>query len=277
MIQSQKLKAFMGLKWDPFLPEVPVHAMHIDESVSQFNWKVEQLVLDGGFALVSGDPGTGKSVVLRQLSSSLSQIPELCVRVLTRPQNRLRDFYREMSSLFGVAIQVSNRYGGFQRLREQWVSQIHNCMFRPVLLIDESQEVPDEVLNEIRLLGSADLDARCILAVVFAGDKRFLANIKQPSLLPLESRIRTRIHLDARSPESMRSILTQAITEAGNAELLTPGVIRALAEQSMGNPRCMMTMAHELLSHAVMREQRQIDENMFFEVFRLGAKKKKGG
>ncbi len=120
-------------------------------------------------------------------------------------------------------------------------------MFRPVLLVDESQEVPVEVLNEIRLLSSADLDARCILAVVFAGDNRFLANIKHPSLLPLESRIRTRLHLDARSPEAMRSILTQAITEAGNAELLTPGVIRALAEQAMGNPRCMMTMAHELL------------------------------
>ncbi len=41
--------------------------MHIDEGVSQFNWKIEQLMLDGGFALVSGDPGTGKSVVLRHL------------------------------------------------------------------------------------------------------------------------------------------------------------------------------------------------------------------
>lgn len=277
MIQPQKLKAFMGLKWDPFLPDVPVHALHTDDLVSQFTWKVEQLVLDGGFALISGDPGTGKSVVLRQLSTSLAQVPELCVRALTRPQNRLRDFYREMGNIFGVEIQPSNRYGGFNRLREQWVSQIHNCMFRPVLLVDESQEVPEEVLNEIRLLGSADLDARCILAVVFAGDKRFLSQLKQPSLLPLESRIRTRLHLDARSPDSMRAILTRAITEAGNPELLTQGVIRALAEQSLGNPRAMMTMAHELLSHAVMREQQQVDENLFFEVFRAGSRKKKGG
>ena len=275
MIPAHQLKAYLSLKWNPFLPDVPSSSFHLDEPVSLFCWRAEQLVLDGGYGLITGEPGSGKSVALRQLQNHLSSMPELCVRILTRPQSRLRDFYREIAALFGVEIQSSNRFGGFQKLRDQWLAQIHTSLFRPVLLIDEAQEVPEEVLSEIRILGSCDLDARCILAVVFAGDRRFLKNLQSPGLLPLESRLRMRLHLDARSPEILRALLTKSLSEAGNAELMTPGVTKALAEQCLGNPRAMMTAANELLSHAVFREQQQIDENLYFEVFRGTQKRKK--
>lgn len=272
-----KIHALYGLKWNPFSSAVPSEAFVTDEPTKRFFWRVEQVILEGGFALVTGDVGTGKSVTLRLLSEHLKNLPELTVRIITRPQSGLRDFYRELSELFEVPISQSNRFGSFSNLRSQWKSHIKASLFRPVLLIDEAQEANSEVLNELRLLSSVDLDSKNILAVVLAGDNRFPEKLRQTPLLPLESRIFVRYHLDKRPQNELIQILTEMIKQAGSPELMTPMLIKSLAEHAMGNLRTMMMMATELLSIASEKEIRQLDENLFFEVYRNATNKKRAG
>jgi general secretion pathway protein A len=72
---NKKLLALYGLKWNPFSPELPIEALHTAPKVESFCWRVEQgLIREGGFALITGDPGTGKSVVLRMLAERLGQV-----------------------------------------------------------------------------------------------------------------------------------------------------------------------------------------------------------
>lgn len=271
----KQLQTYYGLKWNPFLAEAPTEALVRDDSTKRLCWRVEHVVMDGGFAMITGEPGSGKSIALRQLQAHLSDIPELKVRVLARPQSHIRDFYREMGDIFGVDLKLGNRFGSFTTLRAQWLSHIKSSLLRPVLLIDEAQETPDEVLSELRLLSSVDLDSKTILAVVLAGDSRLPGKLRSAALLPLESRIRVRHHLDKRPPEEMAQILTEILTAAGAETLLTPGLIRTLAEHAMGNLRAMMMLGHELLSAGAQRQTRQLDEDLFFEVFRDALKKKR--
>jgi general secretion pathway protein A len=277
MNNMRKLHSLYGLKWNPFLSEVPMEAFIKDDSTKRFCWRVEQVVMDGGFAMVTGDPGTGKSITLRHLYAHLSEITELNVRVMTRPQSGIRDFYREISELFEVPVKQNNRFGSFANLRAYWKSHIKTSMFSPVLLIDEAQEAQDEVLNELRLLSSIDLDSRNILAVILSGDNRLPEKLRQTNLLPLESRIRIRHHLDKRPQAELIQILSESIKQAGSPNLMTSHLIQSLAEHSMGNIRAMMLMANELLATAAESEQRQLDENLFFEVFRGVSKKKRSG
>lgn len=275
MINTQKLHALYGLKWNPFLAEVPATALIKGETATRFCWRIEQVVMDGGFALISGEPGSGKSVLLRQLQAHLSEIPELAVRVISRPQSGISDFYRELSDIYDIPLKRNNRWGSFNSLRIQWLSHIKASMFRPVLLLDEAQEAHEDVLSELRLLSSVDLDSKSIVAVVLAGDNRLSEKLRQTALLPLESRVRIRLHLDKRPQSELAQILTEVLIRAGNSELMTPLLIQTAAEHSMGNLRALMMMCNELLTHAAERSEKKLDETLFFEVFNSAVKKKR--
>ncbi len=162
----------MGMKYNPFSPDVPVDALWVSPRTEHFCWRVQNQVCEGGFALVSGEVGTGKSVTLRVLAERLGALREVTVGTLTHPRGRVPDFYREFGELFGVVITASNRWGGFKALREKWRAHIDTTLTRPVLLIDEAQEMYPEVLSELRVMTSTCFDSRAILTVVLAGDAR---------------------------------------------------------------------------------------------------------
>ena len=261
------LRQALGLKWNPFSPDVPVEALWRSPELETFCWRLERLVRDGGFALVTGEPGTGKSVALRQLAHSLDQLPDVTVGVLTRPQSALADFYRELGHLFGVPLAPHNRWAGFKTLRETWAAQIEASRNRPVLLIDEAQEVPAPVLAELRILASTDFDSRAILTVVLVGDGRLVQEFRREALLPIASRIRVRLNLDYLTPKELLDWLRQATDQAGNPHLMTPELMTTLAEHAAGNLRVLSIMASDLLALAARRDLRQLDQKLYLDTY----------
>ena len=64
----KNLKALYGLKWNPFCQDLPLEALRATPNIEDFCWRIEHgLAHDGGFAMITGAPGAGKSVVLRLL------------------------------------------------------------------------------------------------------------------------------------------------------------------------------------------------------------------
>jgi len=266
-MNTKKLLSLWGLKWNPFSTELPSEGLLVTAPLDHFAWRVEQLVQEGGFALISGESGTGKSVALRIVAQRLSTLRDVMVGVLERPQSKSSDFYRELGDIFSVKLSPSNRWGGFRALRERWKAHVTSSGIKPVLLIDEAQEMAPQVLGELRILSSADFDATSLLTVVLAGDGRLLDLLRQEALVPLGTRIRTRLHAEAASREELLELLDHALSTAGNPTLLTPELKHTLVDHCAGNYRVLMTMGAELLAYGMAHEVQQLDEKSYLEVF----------
>lgn len=265
-MSTTAINRHFGLKWNPFAKDVPDEGLVTLPQVNYFVRRVEQLVDDGGFAMVSGDPGVGKSVAMRLLYRGLKQRRDVTVARIDRPQSSVADFYRELGDAFAVSVGASNRWGGFRTLRERWRSAIETKLLRPVLLVDEAQEIPEVVMSEIRILTSDDFDSRSLLTVVFAGDSRLPANLGTPALQPLESRLRVRLVLQALPTPSLVEALSAVCREAGNPNLVTPGLMQVLADHAHGNFRALMNIANELLLEAYEKTAERLDEKLYMEV-----------
>ncbi len=277
-MSQKKLLALYGLKWNPFLPDIPAESLWQPPSLKDFVFRLENLVMDGGFALITGEPGLGKSKLLQLISNKLSQIEDVKVGVMERPQGSLADFYRELGSLFDVNLTPSNRYGGFKALRERWNEHIKRTLFRPVLLIDEAQEMASVCMNELRLLSSAHFDSRCLLTTLICGDTRLPGRFRQSDLVSLGSRIRVRNVVEPYHRHETMDYLEHSLKEAGANHLMSTTLKETLVEHAGGNLRMLNNMAAELLAKAAQEELTQMDEKLFLSTFtqkKTSAKRKK--
>jgi type II secretory pathway predicted ATPase ExeA len=265
---NQKLLSLYGLKYNPFTPDVPISALHIYPKLENFCWRIENnLIKDGGFALITGDPDTGKSVTLRLLSEKLSHIRDVQVGILTHASARLSDFYRELGDIFGITLFAHNRWHGFKSLREKWKNHVQTTMMHPVLFIDEAQEMPVVVLNELRLLTSSLFDSQLLLSVILSGDQRLNEKLRCEDLIPLGSRIRVRFNTEYADSVQLMQSLQHLLECAGNLNLMTHELMQTLCDHAMGNYRALCTMSGELLATAAQQERTQLDEKLYLECF----------
>ena len=266
-MNNTDIRSQYGLKYNPFLPDVPPESLFTIPGTEQFVLRVQAMASQGGFAMITGDPGLGKSKTLQSIAHRLEQIPDLTVGVMQRPQSALGDFYRELGELFNVGLSPANRYGGFKALRTRWKNHCQSTLLRPVLLIDEAQQVSTDCLTELRLLQSHHFDSQNLLFTILCGDNRLPERFRTTELLPLGSRIGPRLVLSPLSPEQLRDYLDFALEQAGHPQLMSPELIRTLSAHAANNLRVINQMAAEMLSAAVERNLPRIDESLFFELF----------
>jgi general secretion pathway protein A len=264
---KSNLQSHYGLKFNPFRPDIPVEALYTSPTLDAFLRRVELSIADGGYVMITGDPGSGKSAALRLLSKRLGSLRDVVVGTIEHPQSRTMDFYRELGDLFGVPLQAHNRWGGFKALRARWSEHIATTLSRPVLIVDEAQEALMQVFTELRVMASKDFDSKQLLCIVLAGDGRLVERLRSPDLLPIGSRIRRRLVLEYASRDELLACLDHVLETAGSPSLMTTELKATLADHAAGNYRVLMNLADELLTVALDRDLPRLDEKLYLEVF----------
>ncbi len=267
MTSDKKLLAVYGLKYNPFQPDIPVEDLWSPAGVEVFCSRVAMLSSAGGFAMIEGETGLGKTKLLQLLDHNLNHRGEAVVGIMERPQSSMSDFYRELGELFDVNLTPANRYGGFKALRSRWRAHMSSTLMRPILLVDEAQEAKTTCLNELRLLSSARFDSECLLTTVLCGDSRLSERFRERELWPLGSRIRTRRLLEPLSADELRDYLQHVLAYAGAPQLINEELQHTLCEHAAGNLRVLANMGAELLVAGFEQDQAVLDEQLYFQVF----------
>jgi general secretion pathway protein A len=128
-----------------------------------------------------------------------------------------------------------------------------------------------DVLSELRILSSADFDATSLLTVILAGDGRLVELLRHEDLIPLGSRIRTRLVTEPATRDELLELLQHALQKAGNAALMTAELINTLVDHSSGNYRLLMNMGNDLLAYGMSEEVAKLDEKCYLELYQQKA------
>ncbi len=108
---------------------------------------------------------------------------------------------------------------------QRHATHMESTRCKAVLLVDEAQEMTAQVLSELRLLSSSSFDSQSLLCIVMAGDARLTEKLRREELIPLGSRMRTRLATEFASRDELLACLEHLLAGAGNASLMTPSPI----------------------------------------------------
>jgi general secretion pathway protein A len=218
--------------------------------------------------LLTGEAGSGKTTLIR---AALKRQPASVHGVhVHNPTLTRAEFVQTMAALFGLsneaaaskAVLLAELKDLLQRRREQ--SEL------TVLVIDEAQSLPSELLEEIRLLVNLETDEEKLLSVVLAGQPELVVRLNQTELRQLKQRIALRCELRPLTLPETAAYLAGRIQAAGGvgAQVFTREAVAVIAEQSGGIPRVVNVIADNALLGSFAAGERPVTSQTVRDVCR---------
>ena len=200
-----------------------------------------------GFIKITGEVGTGKSLLCRRL---LQALPENAVSAyLPNPYLAPRTLLLALAEELGVAVDsASDDYHLLKRVNEALLAYAGDE--RPVVVcIDEAQAMPLETLESLRLLSNLETEKRKLLQIVLFGQPELDRKLAEPSVRQLLQRIAFHYRLGCLGREEVGNYLAHRLRVAGyrGDELFAPRTVRSLHRASRGTPRLLNILAHKSL------------------------------
>ena len=212
----------------------------------------------GGFVLLTGEVGTGKTTICRCL---LEQLPaETDVAFIFNPKLTAEELLATICDEFRIA----HPEGGnsIKRLIDRINAFLLNTYAEgrtAVLIIDEAQNLAAEVLEQMRLLTNLETNERKLLQVIMIGQPELRAILTQPHLRQLAQRITARYHLGPLRRCDVAAYVAHRLKVAGvERDLFPPAVIRRLHRVTGGIPRLINVIADRALLGAYVRGEHRI-------------------
>jgi general secretion pathway protein A len=229
---KQEYLSFFNLSELPFTKEIKTEDLISLPSVEKALKQAHMLIETRGIGIITGKSGTGKSCILRKLTSTLHKglykplyICHSSVGVM--------EFYTHFANELGVEI-VGRRAALFRSIKERIISLNKNNKIHPILIIDEADKLSTEVLGEIRLFTNFEYDSYNALTVILCGQDSLKAKFGLNILESLANSITVSIKVDSLSLEETQSYIEQRVSNAGNSSNLFTSNAKTLIHNASG-------------------------------------------
>lgn len=217
---------------------------------------------DGGFVLLTGDIGTGKTTVCRCL---LEQIPEnSAIAFIINPKLTVEELLATICDEFGIKYPEGNTsIKIFVDLINAFLLDANAKGYKCLLIIDEAQNLSADVLEQLRLLTNLETNQRKLLQIILLGQPELREKLSQPGLQQLAQRVIARYHLGPLSKKDAAAFVTYRLSVAGvRKELFPPSTINTLYRFSKGVPRLINVLCDRALLGAFVQGKNQVNKSI---------------
>lgn len=255
-------KTFFGLTESPFSispnPKYLYMSERHTEALAHLNYGLRE---GGGFVLLTGEVGTGKTTVSRCLRQQLPEDTDLAL--VLNPTLTERELMASICDEFKLVYTAEAGIKELFDLLRDYLLANRAAGRKTLLLIDEAQHLSAEVLEQLRLLTNLETDDAKLLQVVLIGQPELQQLLRQPLLRQLAQRITARYHLLPLSRDDVDAYVRFRLQVAGCVQpIFTPVAIRALHRLSGGIPRIINLIAERALLGAYAEGQAKISDKV---------------
>jgi general secretion pathway protein A len=222
-----------------------------------------------GVTVLIGEAGTGKTTLIRATLEARDRAKTKAI-YLNNPTLTRSEFLEFLANQFELPRESAESKTRLLRELEVVLQKLLNEGITPVLIIDEAQSLPYELLEEIRLLANIETPKEKLLPIILAGQPELATRLNHASLRQLKQRVGLRCELRPLDLAETGAYITARVRVAGGnaAELFTREAVMTVHDRSLGIPRVVSVICHNALIGGFARGAKPVTTDCVLEVCR---------
>jgi putative secretion ATPase (PEP-CTERM system associated) len=260
-------ETFYGLKEKPFaltpdpqfLYPSPQHVM----ALTLLEYGLEQR---SGFVLITGEVGSGKTTLIRQLLGRIAD--DVTVGLIANTHRAFGPLMQWVLLAFGLDYKAKESAALFQTFTEFLIEE-YGSRRRVLLIVDEAQNLGMETLEELRVLSNINADKDFVLQTILVGQPELRATLREPAMRQLAQRISVDYHLKALARAETHEYVRHRLEVAGGSpDIIAREAIEFVHGGTGGVPRLINSLCDTALVYGFAEQRRTIDAELMAQVIR---------
>ncbi len=257
------IQAYYNLKKTPFDKNIPTDSTFTSASLIELEQRLEYIKQKRGIMLITGQPGTGKSLAIRTFISKINlnlykyfYIPLSTVNIL--------DFYRQLcTNLGGVMSWKKSQL--FASIQASIRNYVENNQKVPIIIFDEAHFLKNENFWELQIINNFNLDSTDPAIFILVAQPHLKDRLLSPLHQAFYQRITLKFHLSPLSKEETNSYIQHHLKYAGaTSSLFNPNAVSAIYQASNGIPRVINSIAFNALTIGALERKDAISEEEIY-------------
>jgi general secretion pathway protein A len=222
-----------------------------------------------GFVVITGDIGTGKTTLCRALLEQTDK--KTFTALLLNPFLSEEDLFREILQDLGVVSRSEERTSARRPSKQELINTLHDFLLsliplgaRAVLIVDEAQNLPLPILEQIRILSNLETDKEKLLQIILVGQLNLVPLLRSPELRQLDQRVSIRYQLKPLTDEETGAYVSHrlAIANGARSVVFTSAALNVVYRYSGGIPRLINMLCDRALLGGYSAQTTRIDEDL---------------
>jgi len=251
-------KNFFGLQAGPFAaspdPRFLYPVPQVREALACLQYAI---TARKGFVVLTGEVGTGKTMLLKTALSNFAQ-GRISTAFVFNPRLDVLDFFEFVLTDFGIPIPSRTKSGMLLQLN-RWLIERFRAQETCVIAVDEAQHLSWELLEEIRLLTNLETSAEKLVQIVLSGQPELEEKLQQPDVRQLRQRVAVWARTMPLSPEETQAYVAERLRIAGATKrIFEPAAVEQVYRHAKGIPRLINLICEHALIRAYVEELRTV-------------------